>query len=198
MLCVFIRMNHFCKILCSFCFSWHCEMPTYQCREWKYMQYGEQRCRWGVFVVNSCDDQESEAHGASFEECPVTARLNLNVSWYISITKQKIPQRGSRSNSADGSLSPCRSSLLTCRLQTGSEQGGSSLPLRHSLPYVTVLPELPSLTCSHAQHKQNLGLKDVCQAEHVFLFSLLSRKVIARFFLCSLQFFITCKSLVFS
>lgn len=77
-------------------------------------------------MVNSCDDQERQAHEASFEECPVTARLNLNLSWYISIMKQKILQRGSQSNAADSSLSPCRSSLLTSFLQTGSEQDGSS------------------------------------------------------------------------
>lgn len=62
----------------------------------------------------------------------------------------------------------------------GLSRLGAAKALRFSWPYVTVLlPELASLTCSHVQHKQNPRLRGVCQAEHVFLFSLLSRIVTA-------------------
>lgn len=170
-------MNHLCKILCSFCFSWHCEIPTYQCREWKNTQYGEQRCMRGVFAVNSCDDQEREAYEASFEECPVTASLNLNVSWYISITNQKILQRGSRWNAqpiAGAASSPPAS-------KRGLSRVGAAMARTHSLPYVTALLELTSLTCSRAPHKRNPCPKDVCRAERLFFFSLLSRTLTVLF-----------------
>lgn len=104
-----------------------CKYLHNRCREPKEVQHGEQRCRWGISAVNSCDGQERGAHQASFEERPVRARLNLNVSWYISITKQKKSRSETGgSKPADGSPSPRRSSLRTSRLQTGSDPGGSS------------------------------------------------------------------------
>lgn len=174
------------------------EMSTYQRREWKCIQYGEQRCRWGVFAVNSWDDQEREAHETSFEECPVTARLNWNVSWYISITKQKILQWGSRLNAADSSLSPCRSSLLTSCQQTGSERGGSShgfktfLAICHSATWA----RQPDLQPCATQTK-SVSKRCVPGRARVPFLSALQNSHCA-FFLCSLQFFITCESLVFS
>lgn len=160
------------KFCAFFAYSWHCEISTYQCREQKYIKHGEQRCRWGVFAVNSCDDQEKEAHEANFEECPVTARLNLNVSWYISITKQKILQRGSRSNTADSSLSPCRSSLLPSCLQTGSEQGGSSHGFKTFLMWQCYLSSPARPAAMHNTNK--IRVQKMCARQNTCSFSLCS------------------------
>lgn len=84
------------------------------------------------------------------------------------------------SNAAGGSPSPHRGSRCTSRLQTGSDQGGSS----HG--FKTFLSICCSTTCAHQPNlqlcmTQNPSPKDACWAEHGILLCLLHKTFSALF-----------------